>query len=83
MKNVNTTVWYVAKAIIFDVFKIIKAHIVDDDCNEYIATIKGEWLGRGYHGFEALNIIDLEAYDKNTWYDMENDIDYVRAKRIA
>ena len=31
-----TTIWYVNKAFILSCFKIIKAHIVDDDCNEWI-----------------------------------------------
>ena len=82
MKN-NTTTWYAVKVIIFDTFKIMKAHIVDDDCNEYIATIKGEWLGSGYHRPEDLNIIDLEPYNRETWYEMEDEIEYTKAKRIA
>ena len=79
----NTTIWYVAKAIYFDAFKILKAHIVDDDNNEYTATIKGNWLRRGWYAPAELNIIDLEPYDSETWHEMEDDIQYTKAVKIA
>ena len=76
MKKVNTTLWYVNKAYIFDCFKIIKAHIIDDDCNEYIATIKGDWVISGYYSPSQLSIIDLEPYDRNEWHKLDDQFEY-------
>lgn len=78
-----TTTYYINKAIIFDTFRIIKAHIIDDDCNEYEATIKGDWICRGYEKPENLDIIDLQPYNKIVWETMQNDIEYTKAKRIV
>lgn len=76
MKKVKTTTWYVSKAYIFDCFKIMKAHIVDDDCNEYIATIKGDWIMRGYYTPKQLQIIDLEPYDRDEWHKLDDQFEY-------
>lgn len=76
MKKVKTTTWYVSKAYIFKCFNLMKAHIVDDDCNEYIATIKGDWIIRGYHLPEKLNIIDLEPYDRDEWHKIDDQFEY-------
>ena len=76
MKKVKTTTWYLNKALIFKCFKVMKAHIIDDDCNEYIAIIKGEWVMRGYYRPEELAIIDLEPYDRATWNALEDEFEY-------
>lgn len=76
MKKVKTTTWYVSKAYIFDCFKIMKAHIIDDDCNEYIATIKGNWIISGYYSPKELNILDLEPYDSTEWNRLDDQYEY-------
>ena len=76
MKKVNTELWYVNKAIGFKPFHIAKAHIIDDDCNEYIATIAQDWVCNGYNKPEELAIVNLQPYDRNEWKSMEDEVYY-------
>lgn len=71
-----TTLWYVNKALILSSFKIVKAHIIDDDCSEYIATIKADWIHRNWYGPNELQILDLEPYDRETWNRMEAELEW-------
>ena len=76
MKKINTTTWYVSKAYIFPCFNLMKAHIVDDDCNEYTATIKGAWIVRGYYSPAELEILDLEPYSREEWRRLNAEAEY-------
>ena len=76
MKNVNTELWYVNKGFCFKPFHIVKAHIIDDDCNEYIATIAQDWVCKGYNKPEELAIVNLQPYDREEWKSMEDEVDY-------
>lgn len=76
MKKVKTTLWYVNKAYMIPLFNITKAHIVDDDCNEYIATIKASTLFRDYYRPSDLDIIDLEPYNREYFQKLEFELEY-------
>ena len=77
MMRVKTNLWYVAKAYTMPIMNITKAHLVDDDCNEYIAIIKCSNLQRGYYS-KDLNkaIIDLEKYDRYEFEKLEQELPY-------
>lgn len=76
MKKVNTELWYVNKGFGFKPFHIVKAHIIDDDCNEFIATIAQDRVWKGYNKPEELDIINLQPYDRDEWEAMEGKVDY-------
>ena len=72
----TTTLWHVSKALLISGFNLIKAHIVDDDCSEYIATIKGDWIHRNWYSPEELQILDCEPYDRDEWNKLDDEADY-------
>lgn len=78
MKNFNTDLWYVNKGFCFKPFHISKAQIIDDFCNEYIATIAQDMDYWGYYKPEELAIIDLQPYDMAEWKAMECEVDSIR-----
>lgn len=76
MKTVKTELWYVNKGFVFKPFHIVKAHVIDDYCNEFIATIAQDWVCKGYNKSEELALIYLQPYDKDEWKAMEDEVDY-------
>lgn len=75
--------WYVQKAFILPGFNLIKAHIIDDDCNEFIGTIKGSFIMRGYFGYSELNVIDKEPYSCIEWSKLMDAVEYmVEVKKV-
>lgn len=47
------------------------AHIVDDDCVEYIAIVRAPFVTRKYYDANDLNVIDREEYSADTWLKLE------------
>lgn len=87
MKKLNTKsdLYYLEKAVIFAPLQLAKAHIIDDDCNEFIVTIKktpDTYLPRGYISPNKLLIIDCEEYTAEKYAEMLKYIEYERAAII-
>lgn len=81
MKNLNTNsdVYYLEKMIAFKPLNIAKVHIIDDDCNEFIVTVKGYSFFRGYISPSEITVIDCEEYTSEKWEEMIKYIEYERA----
>ena len=80
--NTNSDVYYLEKAVFFAPLQLAKAHIVDDDCNEFIVTIKktpDTFFSRGYISPDEIIIIDYEEYTEEKWKEMVKYIEYERA----
>lgn len=81
MKKLNTKsdVYYLNKMIGFKPLNLAKVHLIDDDCNEFIATVIGYSFSRGYIAPSEINVIAYEDYTSDKWESMMNYIEYERA----
>ena len=81
MKKLNkkSDAYFVAKIVAFKPFNISKVHLVDDDCNEFIATIVGVRNMIGYNATADIKVIDCEEYSAEKWDEIVNFIEYERA----
>lgn len=81
MKKLNkkSDCYYIEKAVYFKPFNISKVHLIDDDCNEFIATVVGCNFVRGYESPKCLKVIDYEEYSAEKWIEMVQYIEYERA----
>lgn len=77
--NTNSELYYIVKMVGFEPLNICKVHLVDDDCNEFIATVTEIWNFRGYVDPKEINIIDCENYTSEKWNEMTAYIEYARA----
>ena len=85
MKNLNkkSDLYYINKAIVFKPFNLMKVHLVDDDCNEFIATVKGTYIPtHAYIAPSEISIIDYEEYNRTVWDAMEQYLEYERAEKF-
>ena len=78
--NAESNVYYLNKMVTFKPLNISKIHLVDDDCNEFFATVIGTNHLRGYINPEELKVIDYEEYTKEKWHAMTEYIEYERAE---
>lgn len=81
MANLNTKsdLYYIEKMIGFKPLNLSKVYLIDDDCNEFIATVIGTSHRRGYISPAEIEIIAVEAYSAAKWGAMEQYIEYERA----
>ena len=77
--NVKSDVYYIDKAVIFKALKLAKVHLIDDDCNEFIATVKTDFILRGYNNPACVMVLDYEEYTSEKWEEMTRYIEYERA----
>lgn len=83
MKKINTksNCYYVSKSVFFRPFNLAKAYIIDDECGEFLCTVKTDVpLMVGYISPDEINVIDYEDFDSEKWYEMVNYIEYERAE---
>ena len=82
MKKLNekSDVYYIGKMVSFKPLNISKVHLVDDDCNEFIATVAGVFYMRDYIRPADIKVIDYEEYTAEKWNEMVNFIEYARAE---
>lgn len=84
MKKLNkkSDVYYVNKQVFFAPFSIAMVHLVDDDSNEFICTVKTDTkIMRGrYIKPSEIKIIDYIEYSQQEWNKI-SDIDFERAER--
>lgn len=80
MKKQNSLI-YVVKAIDHDMWGIWTAHVVDDNCIEYTATIRTTWLNVNHYYFaDDLAIIDMQPYNSDQWQDWQEHAEFARIK---
>lgn len=85
MKKLNTKsdVYYINKAVIFKPLNLMKVHLIDDNCNEFTVTAKGNYIHpHSYISPSEITIIDVEEYDRNAWEEMARYLEYERAITI-
>ena len=80
MKTLNTKsdCYYLDKMVGFRPLNISKVHIIDDDCNEFIATVIGIAFMHGYISPSEINIIACEEYTQDKWEAMTRYAEYER-----
>lgn len=85
MKKLNkkSDTYFINKMVSFKPLNISKVHLVDDDCNEFIATVVGVWNMKGYNSPKDINVIDYEEYTSEKWNEMIQYIEYERAEIVA
>ena len=76
--NKNSDLYYLNKLIGFKPLNLAKVHFIDDDCNEFIATVKGFSHMLGYTSPKEITVIDYEPYTEEKWNDMMFYIEYER-----
>lgn len=81
MKKLNekSEVYYIDKLVGFKPLNISKVHLIDDDCNEFIATVKGFPFCRHYITPSEITILEYEEYTSEKWNEMIDFIEYERA----
>ena len=81
MKKLNkqSELYYIEKMVAFRPLNVSKIYLIDDDCNEFIATVVGVEYSRGYINPSDVKIIDYEEYSNDKWCEMTNYIEYERA----
>ena len=67
---------YVVKHINLKVLGIIIAHVVNDDCTEFTAILRKEWILNDYYKYTDLNIINLTPYDSDYWHKIRIESEY-------
>ena len=77
--NEKSDVYYISKMVAFKPLNLAKVHLVDDDCNEWIATVTGINHSLGYVSPSEIRVIDYEEYSADKWADMVMYIEYERA----
>ena len=77
--NTKSNVYYIAKMIGFKPLNLSKVYLIDDDCNEFIATVTGVNLTMGYISPAKIEILAVEVYRSEKWSSMEQYIEYERA----
>lgn len=77
--NTKSDVYYIAKMIGFKPLNLSKVYLIDDDCNEFIATVTGVNHPSGYISPAELEVLALEIYSSEKWEAMEQYIEYERA----
>lgn len=77
--NTNSDLYYIEKMIGFKPLNISKVYLIDDDCNEFIATVTGTNHTRGYISPADVEILAVEVYSSAKWSAMEQYIEYERA----
>ena len=78
--NTNSDCYYIDKAVIFKPLKLIKVHLIDDDCNQFTCTITGTFTHvHTYISPKDINIIDCETYSEEAWNEMTQYIEYEHA----
>ena len=70
--------FYVNKIIVYKPFNVSLLHLVDDECNEFIATAFGVNYMTGYVGTNGVCILKLEEYDREKWEDIARNVEYER-----
>lgn len=81
MKKLNkkSDVYYINKMVGFKPLNISKVHLIDDDCNEFIATVVGVEHLREYISPADIKVLDYEEYTAKKWDEMTRFIEYERA----
>ena len=81
MKKLNkkSDAYYITKMVGFKPLNISKVHLIDDDCNEFIATVVGVGHWIGYNSVADIKVIDYEEYTEEKWSEMVQYIEYERA----
>ena len=81
MKKLNkkSDTYYINKMVGFKPLNISKVHLIDDDCNEFIATVIGIGIMRGYNIPADIKVLDYEEYTEEKWNEMTTYIEYERA----
>ena len=81
MKKLNkkSEMYYINKMVSFKPLNISKVHLIDDDCNEFIATVVGVWNMKGYNSPADIKVVDYEEYTAEKWDEMTQYSDYDRA----
>lgn len=81
MKKLNkkSDVYYINKMVGFKPLNISKVHLIDDDCNEFIATVVGVEHLREYISPADIKVLDYEEYTAEKWDKMTRFIEYERA----
>ena len=77
--NTKSDVYYIAKMIGFKPLNLSKVYLIDDDCNEFIATVTGINHASGYISPAEIEILATEIYSSEKWATMERYIEYERA----
>ena len=83
MKKLNkkSECYYIVKGISVPALNICKAHLVDDNCNEFTVTLNIAEVFTGYVGTHInKNIIDVQEYDRFEWDFLRAELDYIKAK---
>lgn len=82
MKKLNkkSECYYINKQVSFKPLNLSKVHLIDDDCNEFIATVIGVWNMKGYNSTTDIKVIDYEEYTAEKWNEMVSFIEYERAE---
>ena len=77
--NKNSDVYYINSMVCFKPLNISKVHLIDENCNEFIATVVGVWNMKGYNSPKEIKVLDYEEYTSEKWNEMVRYIEYERA----
>lgn len=78
--NKKSEAYYINKMVSFKPLNISKVHLIDDDCNEFIATVVGVGIMKGYNSPADIKVLDYEEYTAEKWNEMVQFIEYERAE---
>lgn len=73
--NMKSDSIYISKVIYIKIMNVSVMHIVDEDCNEYMALMFGWYMPRQYVKPEMFKDVTMKPYDENEWNRIASNLD--------
>ena len=75
--NMKSDCIYINKAIYNKAMDVSVMHIVDEDCNEFMAVMFGCYMPKQYVETETFKNVTMKPYDDEEWRKIEDKLDYL------